>query len=265
MLRFSANLSLLLTEYAWLERFAAAKQQGFQAVEIQFPYHLPVKQLQNALQSNGLQLVLFNVDADNLLHGGEGLAAVPEKQAEFKQAVAQTAAYAELLQPVAINVLSGRCLDKNRLTTYLDTFKHNLRYATEVFAELGINTVFEAINSVDMPGFIVDSSQQMLEILTEINHPRLGLQYDIYHMTRMGENCLAFLQTHMDKITHIQFADCPGRGEPGTGDIDFANIFACIAQSTYKGWLGAEYNPTTDSHSSFNWLAAATQTSAAVL
>jgi hydroxypyruvate isomerase len=151
------------------------------------------------------------------------------------------------------------------LTAYQDTFKNNLRYATEAFAGLGINTVFEAVNSYDMPGFIVDSNQQMLEILTEINHPRLGLQYDIYHMTRMGENCQAFLLANMDKITHIQFADCPGRGEPGTGNIDFASLFALIAASNYQGWIGAEYKPIQDSRSSCSWLAAATQTNVAAL
>jgi len=122
MLRFSANLSLLFTEYDWPERFAAAKQHGFDAVEIQFPYHLPAEQIQAALKENALRLVLFNVAAEDLLQGGEGLAAVPEKQAQFRVAVEQALAYAKLLRPATINILPGCCLNPDRLDEYLATF-----------------------------------------------------------------------------------------------------------------------------------------------
>jgi hydroxypyruvate isomerase len=254
MLRFSANLSLLFSEYPFFERFALAKQHGFTAVEIQFPYTYPAEQIQAALAENQLKLVLFNVDAATLLQGGEGLAAVPDKQAEFKAAVAQTLQYAKVLRPNAINVLAGCCHNPAYLATYQTTFKQNLAYATETFASININTVFEAINYYDLPGFIVNNSSQMLEIWAEIKHPRLGLQYDIYHMTRMGENCTHFLQNHLDKISHIQFADCPGRGEPGSGMIDFTELFNLLADSAYPGWVGAEYKPVHNSASSFAWL-----------
>ena len=100
--------------------------------------------LKNTLDEQQLKLVLFNVDADDLLQGGEGLACVPEKRDQFRQAVAQTVEYAELLKPEAINVLPGRCLDENRQQEYLETFKENLCFAVEAFAPLGIKTVFEA-------------------------------------------------------------------------------------------------------------------------
>lgn len=254
MLRFTANLSLLFSEYTLPERFKAAKDCGFQAVEIQFPYVLPAEQIQAALQENDLKLVLFNVDADTLLQGGEGLAAVPEKQAQFKAAVDQTLAYAERLRPEAINVLPGRCLDGRRLGEYMATFNSNLRYAAEAFAALGIKTVFEAVNSRDMPGFIIDGGKKMLEVLAEVDHPCLRLQYDIYHMSMMGEDCAGFLRRHHDKIGHIQFADCPGRGQPGTGSIDFDSLFDIIAGSPYAGWVGAEYKPVGATGNSLDWL-----------
>ncbi|QWF71323.1 TIM barrel protein [Methylomonas paludis] len=253
MLRFSANLSLLFSEYPWPQRFQVASRQGFKAVEIQFPYQLPAQQLQALLQENALQLILFNVAADTLLEGGEGLAAVPEKQLQFKAAVNQAIAYAELLKPQMINVLPGRCLQSERYDEYLDTFKNNLRYAADAFAELGIRTVFEAINCYDMPGFIIDSSSQMLDILTELNHPTLAMQYDIYHMQRMGEDSRIFLQQQITSIGHIQFADHPGRGQPGSGAIDFNSLFAIIAASPYQGWVGAEYRPTGSSAASLDW------------
>lgn len=254
MLRFSANLSMLFTELPLPARFQAAKHHGFAAVEIQFPYELPAAAIQALLQEHELKLVLFNVDADDLLRGGEGLAAVPEKQARFQAAVARACDYAQLLKPDCINVLPGRCLNTGRLTEYRQTFKSNLVYAADAFAAIGVTTVFEAINSLDMPGFIIDSSAEMLSVFDELNHPRLRLQYDIYHMSRMGEDCAAFLPLHIDKLGHIQFADCPGRGQPGSGEVDFAELFGLIAGLPYNGWVGAEYKPSATTADSLQWM-----------
>ena len=254
MLKFTANLSLLFTEVELEKRFQAAKSCGFNAVEIQFPYTLPATQIQQSLQEQNLKLILFNVDADDLLNGGEGLAAVPEKESQFKQAVEQTVRYAEILKPQVINVLPGRCLDDTKKTLYLETFKKNLQYALSAFSPLGIKTVFEAINIYDMPQFIVHNSEQMQIILQELNHPDLFMQYDIYHMQRMGENCAEMILQNADKIGHIQFADVPGRGQPGSGEIDFKQLFSTIEHSNYQGWIGAEYKPTGTTENSLAWL-----------
>lgn len=256
MLNFAANLSLLFTEDTLVERFKAAKQAGFNAVEIQFPYDLSATDIKNKLDEYGLKLVLFNVAAADLLQGGEGLACVPEKRDQFRQAVAQTVEYARLLKPEAINVLPGRCLDKTRWEQYLQTFKENLCYAAEAFSPLGIKTVFEAVNTCDMPGFIVHSGAQMLDVLDQLDRPGLFMQYDIYHMQMMGEKPEAFIAEHADKIGHIQFADSPGRGQPGTGRIDFGRVFSAIEDSGYSGWVGAEYKPVGTTTESLGWLTA---------
>ena len=253
MLQFSANLSLLFTEVGLPERFKAAKQAGFNAVEIQFPYSLPAAQIQQTLADQQLKLILFNVDADDLLQGGEGLACVPKKQDQFKYALEQTVNYAELLQPDVINVLPGRCLDEKKYGYYVDAFLRNLEYALEAFSPLGIKTVFEAINTVDMPNFIISSGAQMLEVLSDLNHCDLFMQYDIYHAARMEENYAGFVAEHADKIGHIQFADCPGRAEPGTGGIDFQSLFNLIETLPYQGWVGAEYKPSSHTLNSLNW------------
>lgn len=256
MLRFSANLSMLFTEVALPERFQLAKQHGFDAVEVQFPFSIPAETLQNLLTQNDLKLVLFNVDADDLLQGGEGLASVPEKQVQFKTALAQAVRYAEILKPHAINILPGRCLNPERYSDYLDTFKHNLGLALAAFTPLGIKTVFEAINTVDMPNFMISTEQHMLDMLRALSHPALLMQYDIYHMHKMQQNPLQFIQQYADKIGHIQFADNPGRGQPSTGEIDFEALFKAIATSAYTGWVGAEYRPVGATEESLGWLAA---------
>ena len=254
MLKFTANLSLLFTEVELIDRFEAAKQHGFEAVEIQFPYQLSIETLQLMLQNNGLKLVLFNVAADDLMQGGEGLACVPEKREQFRHALQQAVDYATLLKPEAINVLAGRCFDNNRLTDYMQTFKDNLRLAADTFAPLGIKTVFEAINTHDMPAFIIHSGEQMLAVLAELKHPNLFMQYDIYHASRMGENPAQFIEQHAAKIGHIQFADSPNRGQPSTGQLNFQQLFNVIEQSNYSGWLGAEYKPVGTTTESLGWL-----------
>jgi len=254
MLRFTANLSLLFTEVPLIDRFAEAKANGFNAVEIQFPYELSAQTISAELDAQQLQLILFNVSADDLLQGGEGLAAVSEKQAQFKVAVDQAIEYANILKPEAINILPGRCFDSDRLKVYQATLKDNLRYALNAFSPLGIKTVFEAINTIDMPDFIVHSSTQMLDIMAEINHPDLMMQYDIYHMLMMQEDPAHFIPQYSDKIGHIQFADCPGRHQPGTGNTDFKQLFSIIKTSNYTRRVGAEYKPLSSSSNSLSWL-----------
>jgi hydroxypyruvate isomerase len=244
----------LFVEEELKHRFKAAKQQGFDAIEIQFPYVLQPETLRNLLVENDLKLVLFNVDADDLMHGGEGLASVPEKRQQFRLAVAQALTYAEDANPEAINVLSGCCLNKQRLPEYLATFKENLHYAADTFAKLGIKVVFEMINTNDMPGFIVHNSRMMLNILDELKHPNLYMQCDIYHFDKMAEDPGAFINQFAEKIGHIQFADNPGRGQPGTGRIDFNQLFSIIDKSAYQGWLGAEYKPVGTTLDSLAWL-----------
>ena len=254
MLQFTANLSLLFNELELIDRFKAAKDCGFSAVEIQFPYSLPASDIQQALLDNDLQLILFNIDADDLLQGGEGLASVPEKQAHFIKALQQCKSYAEILQPKVINVLSGRCIHQERINEYLATFRKNLALTLDTFSPLGIKTVFEAINTLDMPHSIIHSGQQMLDIIQAIDHPMLLMQYDIYHMQMMGEEIVPFINQHSDKIGHIQFADVPGRGQPETGTIDFQRLLTAIQKSGYKGWLGAEYIPIGQTQQSFDWM-----------
>lgn len=253
-MKFTANLSLLFTETDLINRFKAAKDNGFDAVEIQFPYALRAETIAEQLHQQQLKLVLFNVDADDLLQGGEGLACVPEKIEQFQWAVQQTVEYAQILAPDVINILPGRCFQTEKTSLYLDTFKKNLHYALSQFAPLDIKTVFEAINSYDMPGFIINNGRQMLDVINHVNHPDLYMQYDIYHMVRMGEDCLHFIPTHAEKIGHIQFADVPGRGQPGSGTINFEQLFSVIENSNYQGYLGAEYTPTDNSHKSLTWL-----------
>ncbi|MBQ0731311.1 MAG: TIM barrel protein [Oleispira antarctica] len=253
-MKLAANLSMLFTEQPLLERFSAAKAAGFNAVEIQFPYVERIADIKTQLNIHDLECVLINVPAGDLMEGGEGLASVPGKEAEFAAALVECLSYVTSLRIKRVNVLPGRCMDESKRELYLSTFKRNLDTAAQMFKPLGVTVTFEAINTFDMPGFLIHNVQQMLDVIEESDHDNIKMQFDIYHMARMEEGDVSAIISRLgNKIGHIQFADVPGRGEPGTGELDFKSIFYAIEYSSYEGWVGAEYKPTKYTEDTLRW------------
>ena len=253
MIKLAVNLSMIFTEVPLLERFALARAQGFQHVEIQFPYELSIKQIQTQLTLHDLSLCLINVPAGDLMQGGNGLAGIPGKELEFHHALLKAIEYATSLQVSSINILAGKQPLDADLLPCLNTLSSNLKLACHLCTEHNIQPVFEMINGTDMPRFLVQNIAQAQEMLEAVQHPALKMQYDCYHMAMMGENILAALQENLEWIGHIQFADCPGRHEPDTAQINYAEIFQWLAQSPYTGYIAAEYKPQVDSNQSFAW------------
>ena len=252
MLRFSANLSLLFTEYPWPQRFAAARAAGFDAVEIQFPYDLEIATLKTLLADNDLKLVLINLPAGDLMAGGDGLACVPDRMREFHAAVGTAARYAEALSVPAVNILAGRQPRGLTHEQCMDVLAGNCAHALATFREIGVTVVTEAINTFDMPGFLVHSLAHMQQLCDRI--AGLKMQFDCYHMHRTGTDVATALRDHIATTGHIQFADVPGRHEPGTGRMDYATLFALLEELPYTGWCGAEYRPSGRSEDSLAWL-----------
>ena len=255
-MNIAANISLLFAELPLLARIQAAAVAGFDGVEIQFPYELPAIQLKEALARVGLPLRLINLPAGDLMRGGPGLAAVPARKAEFEAALQEALSYAAMVRPACVNVLPGRLAEGVSREQALACLVANLRQTAEAFAVLGIQVLCEAINPLDMPGFLLNTPQQLDEVLRAVNHPNLLVQFDIYHMARQGLDIPAGLQLLAGRIGHVQFADCPGRGEPGSGQLDFAPLLQALQASGYHGWLGAEYKPTLPTEQTLAWLPA---------
>lgn len=253
MIRFSANLSLLFREVPELERPAAARRAGFDAVEVQFPYGQPLESWHRALSEAGVEMVLFNVPAGDFMEGGQGLAGVPGREAAFRAAVAEAASWARVLRPRLINVLAG-CPVGHERERCLDTMAANLAHAALVMGDMGVAVAVEALNTVDRPGYLVDGTQAALDVIDRAGHPNLCIQYDIYHMQVMEGDLVHTLRTHCPRIGHIQFADNPGRHEPGTGEIHFDNVFAEIERLPYEGFVGAEYVPSRRTEETLDWL-----------
>lgn len=254
-MKIAANLSLLFTELPLIERVVAASAAGFDGVEIQFPYELPAIRLKEALEAAGMPLRLINLPAGDLMSGGPGLAAVPERQAEFDAALQQALSYAAMVRPALVNVLPGRLAEGVEPEQALACLIANLSKTAEAFQLLGIGVVVEAINPLDMPGFLINTPAQLDELLRAVGYPNLAAQYDLYHMARQGLDIKAGIALLAGRIGHVQFADYPGRGAPGSGELQFAPLLKALRDGGYQGWLAAEYRPgEAGTQVSLNWL-----------
>lgn len=254
-MRIAANLSMLFNELPLAERIMAARVAGFEGVEIQFPYELPAIRLMESLDRAGLPLVLINLPAGDFGQGGAGLAAVPARQAAFDAALQEALTYAAMARPQRVNVLPGRLAEGVDHKQALDTLAGNLHKSAEAFALLGIQVVCEAINPLDMPGFLVNTPEDLQALLDRVDHPNCSAQLDLYHMARQELDIPAGIRSLGSRIGHVQFADCPGRGAPGTGAMAFEGLIEALQEVGYDGWLAAEYRPGDQgTEASLGWL-----------
>ncbi|MFC3627152.1 hydroxypyruvate isomerase family protein [Vogesella amnigena] len=253
-MRFAANLSMLFTELPLPQRFAATAQAGFAAVEIQFPYDVAAAELAAAATAAGVEVILINVPAGDLMQGGAGLAAQPRLQAEFAAALPQALAYAQALGVRMVNVLPGRLAEGVSRQQALATLAANLDAAADFFRPHGIRVVCEAINDIDMPGFLLRTADELAVLLATCNSRDIGMQIDLYHMARMQQDIPALLSKHLPAIAHVQFADAPGRGEPGSGELALRQYLQQLDALGYRGWCAAEYRPTRPTVETLAWL-----------
>jgi hydroxypyruvate isomerase len=253
MPRFAANLTMLFTEVPFLDRFERAAKAGFKAVEFLFPYDHPAAEIDARLEANGLQLVLHNLPAGDWAAGERGIACLPDRVEEFRSGVARAIEYALALGVPHLNCLAGKVPAGIGADMLRKTFVDNLRYAAAELDKVGVDLLVEPINSFDIPGFYLNTTAQALSILDEVGAANAYVQYDIYHAQRMEGELAGTLSRHLARIGHVQLADNPGRNEPGTGEINYAFIFAHLDRIGYDGWIGCEYKPATTTEAGLGW------------
>jgi len=253
MPKFSANLSMLFTEHAFLDRFEPAAKAGFKAVEFLFPYAFSAADIKAKLDSHGLQLVLHNLPAGDWEAGERGIACHPDRMEEFRSGVVRAITYAKALGVGQLNCLAGKAPAGASDLALRQTFVANLRHAAGELKKAGLNLLIEPINTFDIPGFYLNRTAQALDILDEVGADNAFVQYDIYHAQRMEGELAGTLQTCLPRIGHIQLADNPGRNEPGTGEINYAFLFAHLDRMAYSGWIGCEYKPAGTTEAGLGW------------
>ena len=255
MPKFAANLSMMFNEWEFLDRFAAAADQGFEAVEFLFPYAFTPEQIAMQLRKSGLTQALFNLPPGNWDAGERGIACLPARAGEFRASLEKARPYAEATGVKRLHLMSGHGdrNDASALAAYVDS----IRNACESFAPLGIDILIEPINARDMPGYFLNDFTFAAELIGTLGLSNLRLQYDIYHRQILHGDVTKSLETLMPIIGHVQTASVPKRNEPGTGELDDQRIFRTLDQLGYQGFVGCEYRPAGNTVDGLGWFRSA--------
>ena len=262
--RFDVNCSILFTELPLVARAAAAKAAGFDGVEFWWPWagmapsDAEGDAFVGSILDAGVELVSLNFHAGDMAAGERGILSHPGRAGEFRQHIAACVEIAARTGCARLNAPYGLRAAGTDRDTQDAVAVGNLRLAAEAAGKVGASVLVEAINSVDIPGFPVDTSARAMAVIEQVGAPNVGFLADLYHLAKMGEDVAEVLTRYRDTIMHVQVADPPGRGAPGTGALDFEPAFAALGRDGYDGWVGLEYAPSdaADSTGSFGWLRA---------
>jgi 2-dehydrotetronate isomerase len=259
MPKFAANLSMMYTDLPFLDRFEAAAQDGFNAVEYLFPYAYPAAELAARLVANSLQQVLFNAPAGGTdaasigeawgADGSRGTACLPGREAEFKAGVALALSYAEALHCPRIHLMAGLIPEGLTREDVQGVYINNLRWAAGEAAKAGLDMLMEPINTRDMPRFFLNRQDHAHEIIGLVGSSNLKVQMDLYHCQIVEGDVAMKIRKYLPtgKVGHLQIAGVPERHEPNLGELNYPYLFNVIdevsQQCNWQGWIGCEYRP----------------------
>ena len=255
MPRFAANLSMMFNEVGFLDRFDAAARAGFHGVEFLFPYEHPAAEIRRRLDANGLTQALFNMPPGDWAKGERGLAALPGRQAEFRDGVGRALDYAIALGCKLVHCMAGIPPAGTAPVTAAAVYAANLAWAAEQAHAAGVKLVIEPINHRDMPGYFLNTQAQGAAVVEAIGRDRLGLQFDVYHVQVTEGDITRRMEQFLPVIAHMQIADVPARNEPGTGEIGWRFVFSRMDALGYQGWVGCEYRPAGETVAGLAWRA----------
>ena len=253
MPKFAANLSWLYQELPFLERFNAAANFGFKAVEFLLPYQFPPAQISAMLQDTGLTAVLFNLPPGDFDQGDRGIAAIPGREKEFRNSVRLAFEYAQILQVRRLHVMAGITYGVEPEKAQA-TFLSNIEFVLDQTAGLDLLITLEPINDRDIPGYYLSRLEQAATILAELKHPKLKIQLDWYHAQIMGGDLTRRTESLLPEVGHIQIAGVPDRSEPDRGEVNFSHLFTLVDKLGYENWIGCEYKPAAKTEDGLAWV-----------
>ncbi|MCS3409452.1 2-oxo-tetronate isomerase [Serratia sp. AKBS12] len=254
MPKFAANLSMMFNELPFLDRFAAAVNAGFKAVEFLFPYDYPADLLAEKLRQHGLQQVLFNTAPGNVGAGEWGLAALPGRELDARADIDRALSYALALDCPNVHVMAGVVPPGEDVRRYRDTFIDNLRYAADTYAKHGIKVMIEALSPQVKPNYLFSSQHQAAALQAEIDRANVFIQFDFFHAQLVDGNISGLIASLAGRYGHIQIASVPDRHEPDSGELDYGWLFERLDQQGYHGWIGCEYKPRGETSAGLAWV-----------
>ncbi|MBI0298428.1 hydroxypyruvate isomerase family protein [Streptomyces sp. PRKS01-29] len=255
MPRFAANLSMMYTEHDFLDRFAAASADGFEAVEYLFPYAYDAAELRRRLDDHGLRQVLFNAPPGAWESGERGIAALPGREAEVRSGIDRALEYAAELGCPRVHVMAGLVGSSPEPAKHRDTYLANLAGAAERAAAAGVGILIEPINGRDMPGYFLNRQSEAHTVVREVGAPNLKVQLDLYHCQIVEGDLTTTLRRDLPtgRVGHLQIAGVPDRHEPDRGELNIRHLFGVIDDLGFDGWIGCEYIPRAGTSEGLGW------------
>ncbi len=254
MLKFAANLTLMFSEEPDpLARIPLAAQAGFGAVEYMFVYDLPAKGIRREMERAGVACSVVNIPIAEGATYGPAAVASPGQQAAFRENVALAVDYCRALEPSGLVIPAYPPADGVGRAAALATMRENLPYVGDALGALGIPVLLEAFNPEIRPGALLTTTEETMALIDAVGHPNIRLEYDAFHMHATEADMAASVEKYLALIDNIQIADYPGRGEPGSGEIDYQAFLAALERFGFDKWVACEYEPTGPTLETLGW------------
>ena len=251
MPQFAANLSMMFTEWAFLDRFDAAAEAGFPAVEYLFPYAFAADAIAERLTRNGLTQALFNLPPGNWEAGERGLGCLPGRFGELQAGVAKALDYAQATGVERLHLMSGVGDPSDPAT--VAAYRKAVLWTAERLAEAGLDLVLEPINNRTMPGYFLNTFPFAENLIKELGMPNLKLQFDVFHRQILHGDMTMALRALMPITGHVQVAGVPSRHEPDGEELNYPFLFEELDRLGYAGFVGCEYNPRAGTLAGLGW------------
>ncbi len=261
-LDYLVNCSMLFSERPLLERPAAARGAGFDAIEFWWPWpeqpvpaDAEIDAFVRAIRDAGVRLIGLNFFAGDLAGPDAGVLSIPDRSAQFRDNLDVAVGLGEQLDVTAFNALYGNRVDGVGAAQQDELARDNLGRAADAAARIGASVLVEPVSGPKpYPLRTADEAVAVVDAVRAAGHENVGFLCDLFHLANNGDDVDAAIARHADVTSHVQIADCPGRGEPGSGALDLNRHLRDLADRGYAGWVGLEYKPTTDTEASLQWL-----------
>jgi hydroxypyruvate isomerase len=255
MPKFSANLGLLWPGLPLMERIDAAARAGFKAIEMHWPYDTPAQEAGALCRKLDVRILGINTAPGDLKKGDLGLGAVPGREREFQEKLAQSVEYCVASGASAIHVMAG-VVPVDQRPRAREVFVENLRAAAASAAKHGLLLLLEPINPRSAPGYFYSRVEEAASIIRDLALPNLKLQFDVFHVAIAEGDVLTKLAANMPIIGNVQIAAVPSRAEPDEGEIHYPAILTALDRLGYEGWVGCEYVPRGTTEAGLGWMQA---------
>jgi hydroxypyruvate isomerase len=261
-LPYLANCSMLFTELPLLDRPRAARDAGFDAIEFWWPWpdqpvprDADVAAFVAAVQDAGVSLVGLNFFAGDLAGQDCGVLSIPDRAGQFRDNIDVAVGIGDQLGVRAFNALYGNRVDGVAPEQQDELAREQLHLAAGAADAIGATVLVEPVSGPKpYPLRTAADAVAVVEAVRAGGASSIGFLCDLFHLANNGDDVPAAIAAYADLVAHVQVADCPGRGEPGSGELDLDGLLGELAARGYDGWVGLEYKPTTDTEASLAWL-----------